>query len=112
MLSVAGTKVNIESLEYRLAQNLYPMGERQPIEADDYPMKPMVTDITDVLQIVTDVNPMLAEDSSVTNPQKVAKIDENIRKMQKIWVDNTGFAYELHGSSVLLVKLVVIGAID
>jgi hypothetical protein len=63
------------------------MGERQPIEADDYPMKPMVTNITDVY-------PMLAEESSVANPQKVAKIDENIRKMQKRWVGNTAFAEE------------------
>jgi hypothetical protein len=31
----------------------------------------------------TDVYPMVAEESSVANPQKVAKIDENIRKMQK-----------------------------
>jgi hypothetical protein len=36
----------------------------------------MVTDITDDY-------PMVAEESSVANPQKVAKIDENIRKMQK-----------------------------
>jgi hypothetical protein len=34
-----------------------------------------VTDIADVLPMVTDVNPMLAEESSVANPQKVAKID-------------------------------------
>jgi hypothetical protein len=33
--------------------------------------------------MVTDVYPMVAEESSVANPQKVAKIDENIRKMQK-----------------------------
>ena len=64
------------------------MVKRQPIEADDYPMKPMVTDITDVLPMVTDVYlmvtnvyPMVAEESSVANPQKVAKIDENIRKI-------------------------------
>jgi hypothetical protein len=35
---------------------------------------------------VTDVYPMVAEESSVANPQKVAKIDENIRKMQKNWL--------------------------
>jgi hypothetical protein len=52
----------------------------QPIEADDYSMKPMVTD---VLPMVTDVYPMVAEESCVANPQKVAKIDEKIRKMQK-----------------------------
>ncbi len=52
---------------------------------EDYPMKPMVTNITNVLPMVTDVypmvtdvDPMLAEESSVANPQKVAKIDENI----------------------------------
>jgi hypothetical protein len=33
--------------------------------------------------MMTDVDPMVAEESSVANPQKVAKIDENIRKMQK-----------------------------
>jgi hypothetical protein len=38
---------------------------------------------------------MVAEKSSVANPQKVAKIDENIRKMQKTWVGNTVFAEEL-----------------
>ena len=38
---------------------------------------------TDVLPMVTDVYPMVAEESNVANPQKVAKIDENIRKMQK-----------------------------
>jgi hypothetical protein len=41
---------------------------------------------TDVLPMVTDVYPMVAEESSVANPQKVAKIDENIRKMQKNWL--------------------------
>jgi hypothetical protein len=59
--------------------------------------------------MVTDVYPMVAEESSVANPQKVAKIDENIRKMQKIWVGNTVFAKELPDSLVLSV---VIGAID
>jgi hypothetical protein len=38
---------------------------------------------TDVLLMVTNVYPMVAEENSVANPQKVAKIDENIRKMQK-----------------------------
>jgi hypothetical protein len=80
---VAVIKVSIKSLEYQPAQNLYRMGERQPIEADDYPMKPMVIYITEVLPMVTDVYPMLAKESSVANPQKVAKFDENIRKMQK-----------------------------
>jgi hypothetical protein len=32
--------------------------------------------------MVTDIYAMVAEESSVANPQKVAKIDENIRKMQ------------------------------
>ncbi len=60
------------------------------IEAEDYPMKPLVTNITNVLTMVTDVYPMvtdvypmLAEESSVANPQKVAIIDENIWKMEK-----------------------------
>jgi hypothetical protein len=46
---------------------------------------------TNILPMVTDVYPMVAEESSVANPQKVAKIDENIRKMQKRWVGNTVF---------------------
>ncbi len=40
----------------------------------------MLTDITDVYPMVTDVYPMVAEESSVTNPQKVAKIDEKSEK--------------------------------
>jgi hypothetical protein len=44
--------------------------------------------------------------------KKVAKIDENIRRMQKIRVGNTAFAKELPDSSALLVKLVVIGDIN
>jgi hypothetical protein len=55
---------------------------------------------------------MLAEESSVANPQKIAKIDENIRKIQKIWVGNTGLADEWPNSSVLSMKSVIIGAID
>jgi hypothetical protein len=39
--------------------------------------------VTDVNPMVTDVYRMVAEESSVANPQKVSKIDENIRKMQK-----------------------------
>jgi hypothetical protein len=53
---------------------------------------------------------MVAEESSVANPQKVAKNDENIRKMQKRWVGNTVFAEELPDSSVLLVVIDVIGS--
>ncbi len=64
----------------------------------------MVTDITDVLPMVidvypmvTDVNPIEAEESSVANPQKVAKIDEKSEK----WVGNTAFVDELPVSLVL-----------
>jgi hypothetical protein len=32
---------------------------------------------------------MVAKESSVANPQKVAKIDEKIRKMEQTWVGNT-----------------------
>jgi hypothetical protein len=53
---------------------------------------------------------MVAEESSVANPQKVSKIDENIRKMQKRWVGNTVFAKELPDSLVLLVVIDVIGS--
>jgi hypothetical protein len=58
------------------------------------------------------VYPSVAEESSVANPQKVAKFDENIRKILKRWVGNTAFTKELPNSSVLSVKLVVIGAIN
>ena len=55
--------------------------------------------------MVTDVYPMVAEESSVANPQKVAKIDENIRKRQKRLVGNTVFDEELPDSSVLSVVI-------
>jgi hypothetical protein len=58
--------------------------------------------------MVTDIYAMVAEESSVANPQKVAKIDENIRKMQKKLVGNTVFAEELPDSSALLVFIDVI----
>jgi hypothetical protein len=60
--------------------------------------------------MVTDVYQMVAEESSVANPQKVAKIDENIRKMPKKLVGNTVFAEELLDSSVLSVFIDVIGS--
>jgi hypothetical protein len=76
----------------------------------------MFTDVyrcfTDVYPMVTDIYLMVAKKSSVANPQKVAKIDENIRKMQKRWVGNTAFAKELPDSSVLSVKSVAIGVIN
>jgi hypothetical protein len=71
--------------------------------------------VTDVYPIGTDVYPMVAEESSVANPQKVAKIDENIRKIQKKLVGNTLFAEELPDSSVFSyssMSSVVIGVID
>jgi len=37
-----------------------------------------------MLLMVTDVYPMVAEDSSVANPQKVGKIDEYNRKKKNI----------------------------
>jgi hypothetical protein len=44
---------------------------------------------------------MVAEESSVANLQKVAKIDENIGTMQKKLVGNTLLAEELPDSLVL-----------
>jgi hypothetical protein len=38
---------------------------------------------TDVCPMVNNFYPMVAEESSVANPQKVAKIDEKIRKMEQ-----------------------------
>jgi hypothetical protein len=64
--------------------------------------------VTDVYPMVTDVYPMLAKESSVANPQKIAKIDENIKKIQK-----DGLAtLHLPDFSVVSVKSVVIGTID
>jgi hypothetical protein len=47
----------------------------------------MITDVTNVLPMLTNVHPivtnvylMVADYSSVANPQRVAKIDEKIRK--------------------------------
>ncbi len=79
-----------------------------------YQCLPMVTNVlslvTDAYPMVTDVYPMVAKESSVANPQKVAKIDENIRKVQKRWIGNTVFAKELPDSSVLLVVIDAIGS--
>jgi hypothetical protein len=51
--------------------------------------------VTDVYPIETDVYPIVVEESSIVKPQKVAKINQNIRKMQKRWVGKTTFAKEL-----------------
>jgi len=39
--------------------------------------------------MVTDVYPMVAEESSVANPQNIGKIDEKIRKMEQKLFGNT-----------------------
>ncbi len=44
--------------------------------------------LANVYPMVTNVYPMVDEGSSVANPQKVAKIDEKIRKMEHTWVGN------------------------
>jgi hypothetical protein len=62
--------------------------------------------VTDVLPMVTHVLPMVNEESSISNPHKVAKIDEKIRKIEKGRVSNTAFANELPKSLVLLVKFI------
>jgi hypothetical protein len=67
--------------------------------------------MTNILPMLTDVYIMLAEESSVANPLRVAKIDEKWKKMG--W--QQAFADELPDSLVLSVKFiesVVIGAID
>jgi hypothetical protein len=48
----------------------------------------MLPVVADVLLMVTDVYPMVAEEYSVANPQKVGKIDEKIRKKIKKWNKN------------------------
>ncbi len=37
---------------------------------------------------------MVAKESSVANPQKVAKIDEKIRKMEQTWVGNIALYFK------------------
>jgi hypothetical protein len=56
--------------------------------------------------MVTDVYPMVAKESSVANPQKVAKIDEKkSKKLKKTLVGNTAFAGELPDSSVIISEI-------
>jgi hypothetical protein len=43
----------------------------------------MVTNVLPMVTHVYHVYRMVTEESSVANPQKVAKIDEKIRKMEK-----------------------------
>ncbi len=45
--------------------------------------------LANVYLMVNNVYPMVAEESSVANPQKVAKIVEKIRKMEQTWVGQT-----------------------
>ena len=45
--------------------------------------------LADVYLMVTNVYPMVAEESSVANIKKVAKIDDKIRKIEQPWVGNT-----------------------
>jgi hypothetical protein len=54
--------------------------------------------------MVTNVYPVVAEESCVTNPQKVAEIDKKNQKNGKRWVCNTAFANDFPDSSVLKVK--------
>ena len=44
----------------------------------------ILTMLADVYLMMTNVYPMVAKESSVANPQKVAKIDEKIRKIEHI----------------------------
>jgi hypothetical protein len=61
--------------------------------------------------MVTDVYPKVAKESSVANPQKVAKIDKKSEKRKKM-----GWQYclcrRITRLSVKFIKLVVISAID
>jgi hypothetical protein len=104
MLSVDDIKVSIELLNHRLPLYLYPMGTSRflPNKADFFDITDVLLMVTDVYPMVTNVYLMVAEESSVANPQKVANIDENIRKIQK-----DGLATN---SSVLLVVIEVIGS--
>jgi hypothetical protein len=43
----------------------------------------MLLMVADVLPMVTNTYPMVAEESSVANPQKVGKIDEKLEKWNK-----------------------------
>jgi hypothetical protein len=55
---------------------------------------------------------MVAEESSVANPPKVAKIDLKNQKNGKRWVGNPAFANELPDSSVLSRKFIELVVID
>jgi hypothetical protein len=50
--------------------------------------------LADVYLIMTNVYPLVAEEYSVANPQKVAKIDEKIRKMEQTQVTNTALDFK------------------
>jgi hypothetical protein len=67
---------------------------------------------TDVLPMGTDVYLMVAAESSVANPQKVAKIDENIRKMQKKWLTTLYLPRNYPIPRYSSMSSVVIGVID
>ena len=58
----------------------------------------MVPISANVLQMVTNIYPMVADESRFANPQKVEKIDEKISKMKQKLFGNTALADELPNS--------------
>ncbi len=68
--------------------------------------------VIDVYPTVTEAYHMVAEESSVANPPKVAKIDLKNQKNGKRWVGNPAFANELPDSSVLSRKFIELVVID
>jgi len=67
--------------------------------------------VTDVLPMVTNVYPKVAKESSVANPQKVAKIDKKSEKWIKMSWQHC-LCRRITRLSVKFIKLVVISAID
>jgi hypothetical protein len=60
----------------------------EPLDIDWQELPTYANNACPCLLMVTDVYPMVAEEYSVANPQKVGKIDEKIRKKIKKWNKN------------------------
>ncbi len=61
----------------------------EPLDIDRQELPGYANSACRCLPMVTDVYPMVAEESSVANPQNIGKIDEKIRKMEQKLFGNT-----------------------
>jgi hypothetical protein len=61
----------------------------EPLDIDRQELPGYANNACRCLPMVTDVYPMVAEESSVANPQNIGKIDEKIRKMEQKLFGNT-----------------------